>query len=90
MPLNPKNIVKLLATACVISRNMIWKSVISKDEKNFSFKLENLIKDAIQDSLYIEIYVTLNFEETSVISKTVLIEENNDDHYIQDITNSNL
>lgn len=89
MTLNPKNILKLLAEAFDQPEYNL-ESVISEDEKRFSFQLENLIKDAIQESLYIETYTTLNFEEASVIPETVLIEENGDDDYIQDVTNSNL
>jgi len=64
------------------------ESVVTEDEKRFSFQLENLIKDAIQESLYIETYNTLNFEKASVIPDTILIEENDDGDYIQDINSS--
>jgi len=82
-----KNILKLLTMAFDLSQYDI-ESVIT-EEKRFSFQLDNLMKDAIQESLYIETYNTFNFEEASVIPDTILIVENDDDDYIQDI-NSNL
>jgi len=87
MTLNPKNSLKLLTMAFDLPQYDI--EAVTEDEKRFSFQLENLIKDAIQESLYIETYNTLNFEEASIVSDTILIEENDDDDYIQDI-NSNL
>lgn len=89
MALNPKNILKLLNYAFDQPQYDV-QSVISEDEKKFSFHLENLIKDAIQDSVYIETYTTLNFEEASVIPEIVPIKENDEDDYIQDNTNSTL
>lgn len=55
MTLNPKNILKLLVMAFDLPQ-YDFESVISEDERRFSFQLENLIKDAIQESLYIETY----------------------------------
>lgn len=40
--------------------------------------------------MYIETDTTLTLEEASVIPQTVSVVENDDDDYIEDITNANL
>lgn len=90
MMLNPKNILKLLTKAFDLPQYGI-ESAISEDEKRFSLQLENLIKDTIQESLYIESYTSLSFEEASVIPQIASIEENdNGDREYKDIINSDL
>ncbi|XP_025994126.2 uncharacterized protein LOC113004590 [Solenopsis invicta] len=89
MTLNPKNVLKLLAIA-FDDLHYDFESVISEAERNLSFHIESLIKDAIQESLYIETYTTLNFDEEDIIQDAVSIEENNNDNYIQDTVTSNL
>ena len=78
--INSKNVLTLLEKAFNDSRYDI-ESIITIEEKQFSLELETLIKDAINDNLFIETYDTLNFDEESVISDACAIEEEFEDDY---------
>lgn len=83
MTINPKNILKLLITVFDQSQYDL-ESVISEEvisEKAFSFQIETLIKDAIQDSLLVETY-TLTFDKNA-IPESVSIEDEGDDFTIE-------
>lgn len=81
--MNPKNILKLLTTA-FDQPEYDLESVINEDEKAFSFQIETLIKNAIQDSLFVETYETLSFENKNTISEPVSIEDDSDDLKIEE------
>lgn len=81
--MNPKNILKLL-TIAFDQPEYNLESVINEDEKAFSFQIESLIKDAIQDSLFVETYNTLSFENKNVISEPISIEDDGDNFNIDE------
>lgn len=62
MLINPKNILKLLTVAFEQPEYNL-KSSINDDERAFSSQLEILIKDSIDNSLFIETHDTLQFEK---------------------------
>lgn len=55
MSMNPRNIIKLL-TIAFDQEKYDYDSVISENERNFSLHLENLIKDAINNHLIVEVF----------------------------------
>lgn len=74
MIMNPNNILHLLKKSFDEPQYKI-DSIITEAEKNFASHLESVIKDAIEDNLFIETFDTLNFEEDSVIPDPQLVDE---------------
>lgn len=89
MLINPKNILKLLTVAFEQPEYNL-ESSINDDERAFSSQLEILIKDSIDNSLFIETHDTLQFEEDHLIiqSEPCAIEDS-DDNTFEIETNSN-
>lgn len=81
--MNPKNILKLLIIAFDQPQYNL-ESVKSEDKKTFSFQIETLIKDAIQDSFLVETYDTLTFDNKNAIPEPVSIEDEGDDFKIEE------
>lgn len=86
--MNRKNILKLLKRAFDEPQYNI-KSFITKEEKALSLKLEVLTKDFIKNSMFIETYHALRFENANGISDSIPIEDFDDGLFNTDI-NSDL
>jgi len=75
--MNPKNIVKLLQKAFDQPEYNL-ESIITEDEKAFSYHLEVLIKDSIENSFFVETFDSLDFEDTNHILDPCAIEDGDD------------
>ncbi|KYN09510.1 hypothetical protein ALC57_18378 [Trachymyrmex cornetzi] len=81
--MNPKNILKLLTIAFDQPQYNL-ESIINEDEKAFSFQIESFIKNAIQDSLFVETYSALSFENKNTIPESISIENDGDNFNIDE------
>lgn len=64
------------------------ESIVTSEEINFASQLEDLIKDAINNHTFMEYYITLNYEDESVVSEPVIVEEDFEDDYEETIKDS--
>lgn len=60
--MNPKNIIRLLQKA-FDKPQYDFESAVNDDERTFSFQLEILIKDSMNDAYFVETHETLIFED---------------------------
>lgn len=74
MTMNPRNIIKLLQIA-FDQPKYDNESAISENERTFSLQLETIIKDAINDSLFVEVYEKLQFNDPNSLPPSLPIEE---------------
>ena len=72
--MNPKNIIRLLQEA-FDQPQYDFESAINDDERTFSFQLETLIKDSINDAFFVETHETLIFEDQNDIQGPILIKD---------------
>jgi len=80
MSMNPKNILNLLCNSFDQPQYDI-KTIITNKERSFASQLEELIKNAVDNYIFMESYTTLHFVDENAISDSVAIEENVEDEY---------
>lgn len=87
MPMNPKNIINLLHYAF---ENPVYniESKITDEERSFASNLIDIIQQSCDHRLFIETYDTLAYNEESVITEAVAIEEDSDEN-IQNFVENN-
>lgn len=86
--MNPKNILKLLRD-CFDQEMYDIESIITREERDFASLLEIIIKDVINDSLFVETYETLAHENDFKQPDPVLVEEEFDEGLEEVKTESN-
>ncbi|EFN84438.1 hypothetical protein EAI_15504 [Harpegnathos saltator] len=74
MSMNPKNILNLLR---LYFEDLVYniQSDITEEEKSFASHLADLMKNAINNQVFIESYDCLSFHDPSVTPDAVLVEE---------------
>ncbi|KMQ81799.1 neutral zinc metallopeptidase [Lasius niger] len=87
LKMNPRNIVKLLSHSFGRPEDGV-ETAITAEERLFASQLEGLIKDAIDDQIFLETYTTLNFSDENV--EPVAIEGDEEDLGREfEVTNNN-
>jgi len=66
-----------------------FESAVNDDERTFSFQLETLIKDSINDAFFVETHETLIFEDQNDIQGPILIKDDDISDF-EDETSSDL
>jgi len=85
--MNPKNIIRLLQEA--FDQPHDFESAVNDDERTFSFQLETLIKDSINDAFFVETHETLIFEDQNDIQGPISIKDDDISDF-EDETSSDL
>ena len=87
--MNPKNSLKLL-TIRFDQPQYDLESFMTEDERAFCSKLEVLIKDSIDDSLFVESYDVLHFKNANIILEPVSVKDSDGCNWFKIETNVQL
>lgn len=78
--MNPRNVVTLLQKSFQGPQYDL-ESIITDEEKHFALYLENLIKNSIDTTFFVESYESLSFNDASVYPDAIMVEEEFENNY---------
>lgn len=78
--MNPRNVVTLLQKSFQGPQYDL-ESIITDEEKHLALHLENLIKNSIDTTFFVESYESLSFNDASVYPDAIMVEEEFENNY---------